>query len=155
MRSILLIIGCLALDILTAATGWPHGVEGHVEKAEGWCLTAQYDDGEPMSYAAVEIRAPGLEIPFQGGRTDRNGRFMFRPDGRGLWQAVVTDGLGHRKTYDMAIGDEKAGQGTGEARSPADCGEANRPLKVIVGLSVIMALFGFLYGWKARRARTP
>ena len=29
-----------------------------VEPVEGYCITAMYDDGEPMSYAAVEIKAP-------------------------------------------------------------------------------------------------
>jgi len=54
-----------------------------------------YDDGEPMSYSAVEIKGPDSDIAFQTGRTDRNGLMMSQPDRPGPWQAVVSDGMGH------------------------------------------------------------
>ena len=54
-----------------------------LKKTEAWCITAQYDDGEFMSYAGVEVKAPGSDIAFQTGRTDRNGCFVFLPDAQG------------------------------------------------------------------------
>jgi nickel transport protein len=153
MKSTSLIISCLVYNILTATAGWPHGVEGNVEIAEGWCLSAKYDDGEPMNYAAVEIRAPDTKLPFQSGRTDRNGCFLFKPDGPGQWQVVVADGMGHQASLDISVGgDEKSVQKKGAVLSPVASGEGSRPLKIIVGLSVIFGLCGVLYGWKARRS---
>jgi nickel transport protein len=153
VKSFFLSMGCWGVVWLSAATAWSHGVEGWVERAEAWCVAAQYDDGEPMGYAAVEIKSPGSETIFQSGRTDRNGRFLFKPDGPGQWRAVVSDGMGHQVSLDIAVeGGEAAAQTTEGVRSPVAAAEgANRPLKIIVGLSVIFGLCGVLYGWRARR----
>ncbi len=48
-----------------------------------------------MAYAAVEITAPDAEIPFQTGRTDRNGSFCFHPDAAGRWKITIKDADGH------------------------------------------------------------
>jgi nickel transport protein len=151
MKSISSVIISLTVVTLAAATGWAHGVEGSIEKAEGVCVTALYDDGEPMNYAAVEIKAPGSETVFQSGRTDRNGRFLFKPDGQGQWDAVVTDGMGHRLALTHSIGGGKAAQVSVETGLPAASAGTSRPLKALAGLSIIFGLCGFLYGWKARR----
>jgi nickel transport protein len=142
----------LALSILTVSMGWCHGVEGYVEQIKGYCITAMYDDGEPMSYAAVEIKAPNSDIAFQTGRTDRNGCFMVKADAPGVWQAVVSDGMGHRLSLDYPIeADKGSAQGVEETAALPGSNQMGRPLKVIAGLSVIIGLCGFFYGWKARR----
>jgi nickel transport protein len=151
MKSLLFTACCLAFSMLAAAPCWSHGVHGYVEHTDGYCVTAQYDDGEPMSYAAVEIKAPDSNIAFQTGRTDRNGRFMFEPDGQGRWQAVVKDNMGHRLHVDLEVGGDNAAREKGETRTPAASGLSSRLIKVIAGLSIIAGLSGFLYGWKARR----
>ena len=74
---------------------YAHGVKSTVEKG-GIVVTAQYDTGEAMSYARVKISAPGARLTFQSGRTDRNGRFCFYPDGPGDWEMIVDDEMGHR-----------------------------------------------------------
>jgi len=81
-------------------TGMAHGVRGKVASG-GVILKAEYTTGDPMSYAKVEITAPDKKIPFQIGRTDRNGRFCFYPDMPGKWKVVVSDGMGHR--LEMAL----------------------------------------------------
>jgi nickel transport protein len=48
-----------------------------------------------MSYAGVEITAPDAKLPFQSGRTDRNGYFCFRPDAPGRWKITIKDEDGH------------------------------------------------------------
>jgi nickel transport protein len=154
MKSLLLIISCLVFDMLTAATGLAHGVEGSIEKAEGVCVTALYDDGEPMNYAAVEIKVPGSETVFQSGRTDRNGRFLFKPDGPGQWLAVVTDGMGHRLALSIAVDGSEATPEPAETGPPPASAGASRLLKALTGLSIIFGLCGVLYGWKAHRLRT-
>jgi len=67
-----------------------HGVRGKVGKGR-IVVIAQYDTGEPMSYAKVEISAPNSKLPFQSGRINRNGRFCFFPDTPGTWKVVVNE----------------------------------------------------------------
>jgi nickel transport protein len=154
MKFIRSLIISLTVMTLAAATAWCHGVEGSIEKVEGLCVIALYDDGEPMSYSAVEIKAPGSETVFQSGRTDCNGRFLFKPDAQGQWHAVVTDGMGHRLALSLAVGGgETVPAPVAAGYVPAREG-MTRPFKVFAGLSIIFGLCGFLYGWKARRLRT-
>jgi nickel transport protein len=141
-----------------AAPAFGHGVEGHIAPGRGYQVTAVYDDGEPMSYAAVEIKAAGEKIAFQTGRTDRNGSMLFLPDRPGVWEAVVSDGMGHRLALEVDVpetGGQAAPQATPEP--PAALAARSRVPPLIAGLGIIFGLFGFLYGWKARRAlgRTP
>ena len=81
---------------LAVSQAWGHGTEGSISKDTGILIFAAYDDAEPMSYAEVEIHGPNSTVPFQKGRTDRNGNFMFQPDSPGQWQVVVRDGMGHQ-----------------------------------------------------------
>ena len=153
MRPLFTILSSIIMvSMLSVSNGWCHGVEGYVEQIKAYCVTAMYDDGEPMSYAAVEIKAPQSDIAFQTGRTDRNGCFMVNTDTPGAWQAVVSDGMGHRLSLDFSVA---AGERTpSEAKktvSPTVSNQMSRPLKVIAGLSIIIGLCGFFYGWKARR----
>jgi nickel transport protein len=151
MKFIPLLISCLIFVLLTTATCWSHGVDGHIEQTVGYCVTARYDDGEPMSYAAVEISAPDAEIGFQTGRTDRNGCFMFRPEVQGKWNVVVNDGMGHRLALPLELGAGSNATGTNDAVVSAPVQSVSRPVKIITGLCIIFGLYGILYGWKARR----
>lgn len=152
MKTLFMMLSSLTvLTLMTVTMGWCHGVEGTVEPVKAYCVAAQYDDGEPMSYAAVEIQAPQTDVPFQSGRTDRNGCFMVRTDGPGNWQAVVSDGMGHRLALDFTVGEGNASPETDTARAPAASGRINRTLAVVAGLAIIFGLCGFFYGWKARR----
>jgi nickel transport protein len=151
MKSLLLVISSLAFVMLAAFACWSHGVEGYIEPTDGYCATALYDDGEPMSYAAVEIKAPDSDIGFQTGRTDRNGRFVFRPDRQGRWQVVVKDGMGHRLPLDLKIGAGGNAPELVDSSFPMTSEGMSRTAKVVSGLCIIFGLSGFLYGWKARR----
>jgi nickel transport protein len=93
--SIKLLIGLLAQLFLSGQV-LAHGLRGEINSHEAICATATYDNGEPVSYAAVEIIAPNSKLPFQGGGTDRNGHFCFRPDSPGQWQVKISDGMGHQ-----------------------------------------------------------
>jgi nickel transport protein len=152
MKSILLAICCSALVIAGVVSPcWSHGVDGIVERVDGYCVTAQYDDGEPMSYSAVEIKAPDSELVFQKGRSDRNGRFMFQPDKPGRWQAIVTDGMGHRLALDVEVGeDSEVPEQVHTTGMPAAGALPGRFGNILTGLAVIFGLCGFFYGWRAR-----
>jgi nickel transport protein len=150
MKCFFVVLSSLFFAGLTAASVWAHGVEGYLEPAQGYCVTALYDDGEPMSYAAVEITAPESGSVFQTGRTDRNGCFMFRPDGSGRWQAVVKDGMGHRVALELAVDGAQPMPPAEGNLAPAASQPVTRALKITAGLSIILGLTGFAYGWKAR-----
>ncbi len=142
--------------LLTASPAWGHGTEGMLSKKTGILITAAYDDGEPMSYAEVEITGPDSTVPFQKGRTDRNGNFMFRPDVSGRWHVVVNDGIGHRLALEYQEEDNKdldkngntvenpAGpQATAAPRFPRMWG-------AVTGLSIIFGLCSCLWAWKRK-----
>jgi nickel transport protein len=150
MRLILLTVCCFAIAMSAAPSCRAHGTEGAVERSEGYCVTAQYDDGEAMSYAAVEIKAPDSDLAFQKGRTDRNGHFMFRPDGAGRWQAIVQDGMGHRLALDVEVAGEPGALQSTQVGMPAAGVVSGRFGNIFTGLSVIFGLCGFFYGWRAR-----
>lgn len=153
MKPIFIITGCLAYQLLCITAGWSHGVWGHVVRSEGHLVTAEYDDGEPMAYAAVEIKSPGSDIAFQTGRTDRNGHFMFSPDQQGQWRIVVQDGMGHRLALDAEVSADAAVSKISEFPLDPHPLAMTRAGKVIIGLSIIFGIFGLWYGWKGRRGR--
>jgi nickel transport protein len=140
-----------ALFSVFSVSAWAHGVRGYTEKAEGICLVAQYDDGEPMSYADVTITSANSKIPFQTGRTDRNGRFFFQPDEPGQWHITVKDGMGHLVNLGLEMTGDGVLQKNTESRPQVSSLKPARTQKIITGLSVIFGIFGILYAWKARR----
>jgi nickel transport protein len=85
-----------------------HGTQGRTEKDSGAvCVSAAYDDGTPMSYVAVDIFSPAeKKLPFQTGRTDRNGYFCFRPDAQGSWKLAAKDEEGHQMRLSTDISPE-------------------------------------------------
>ncbi|WP_419655695.1 hypothetical protein Dvar_47920 [Desulfosarcina variabilis str. Montpellier] len=153
MKTLFLIVSSMVVaSILTVSTGWCHGVEGYVEQSNAHCITAMYDDGEPMSYAEVEIKEPQSEIAFQTGRTDRNGCFIVKAETPGLWTAVVSDGMGHRLALEFTVeADGKQSETVEKTARPTASSKMGRLPGIIAGLSVILGLCGFFYGWKARR----
>lgn len=104
-----------------------------------------------MSWSEVKITAPDTGTVFQSGQTDRNGRFMFFPDGHGTWEVVIQDGMGHRLPLDVTVAEESGATETvAPAPAPATTGK-NRTMGVVAGIGVIFGLCGFLYGWRARQ----
>ncbi len=61
----------LTMTFFPPSALYAHGVRRKVETG-GIVVSAEYDTGEPMSYAKVKILAPGVKVIFQSGRTDRN-----------------------------------------------------------------------------------
>ena len=123
-----------------------HGVRGKVGKG-GIVIIAEYDTGEPMSYAKVEISAPNSKLPFQSGRTDRNGRFCFFPDTPGTWKVVVNDEIGHRLELEIPM--NKAMEVREEALTQSSINNyLSRYTRAIMGICIIFGFFGCLLGWR-------
>ncbi|MGM0428271.1 MAG: hypothetical protein ACQEQ7_13655 [Thermodesulfobacteriota bacterium] len=126
-----------------------HGVKGDIFTG-GMVITARYDTDEPMSYAQTIIRPPEGGLDFQTGRTDRNGRFCFFPDGPGDWEVIVDDGIGHRLTLVVPV-DERFLQ-NGQIQTDAPTRNAiSKPAKALMGLCIIFGISGCLLWWKARK----
>ncbi len=134
------------LLMLTVASGTAlgHGVEIGVAYDPSRVFEAVYTDGEVMSYAEVKIFPPeGETRPFQIGRTDRNGKFAFVPDGPGEWRFRVDDGMGHVAVSSVNVAEKTAGEEStpqaGETITPA---RLPRVLAATAGLGYLMGIFG-------------
>ena len=127
---------------------YAHGVRGKVDTG-GIVVAAQYDTGEPMSYAKVKIMAPGAKLIFQSGRTDRNGRFCFFPDKQGKWKLVVNDEMGHRLEVTVPVDETMALQADRQLGNGA-VSSYSRYQKAIMGISIIFGIFGIFFWWKGR-----
>jgi len=139
----------IAIVVILAAypfKGMAHGVRGMVAYG-GVIVKAEYTTGEPMSYAKVVITAPDKKVPFQIGRTDRNGRFCFYPDTHGKWRVVVEDGMGHRLEVELPVKPFGRVERSGYIERPLQR-YISKYLRAIAGVSIIFGIFGCIIGWK-------
>ncbi|MBW2346005.1 MAG: carboxypeptidase regulatory-like domain-containing protein [Deltaproteobacteria bacterium] len=118
----------------------------------GMVVSAQYDTGEPMSYAKVKIAAPGTKLTFQSGRTDRNGRFCFFPDAPGNWKVVVDDEIGHRLEVLVPVNDLKELIAEQQVRDSSGS-SVSRYEKALMGICFIFGISGIFFWWKGKRFR--
>lgn len=146
--------GCVILALLTGLLTMPsaacgHGVLHQVTQRETALLKAEYDDGEPMSYAEVKVYSPrDGKAAHQTGRTDRNGCFAFVPDCPGQWRILLDGGMGHLSEATFVVSESLA------VEMDRQAGRAfSRWPGVVVGLGVIFGLSGFLFGLRMRRER--
>jgi nickel transport protein len=70
--------------LLTLSGAEAHTVHYRVEN-KGISIRVFYAEDDPASYSQYEIFGPGDTIPYQKGRTDRNGFVSFLPDRKGKW----------------------------------------------------------------------
>lgn len=143
-----IIVVCLM--VLTLALGenvLAHGILGRVNSSTGIMVEAEYDDGEPMSYTSAEVFCCEEKLPFQSGRTDRNGRFLFKPDKQGVWIVVVKDEMSHQLKLKTDI-DENSN--ILEIKNN-HLQSFPKYQKVFSGLSVIFVGFGFVFWWKGMK----
>lgn len=148
MKYFYIFTACIFLQLLFVSVGWAHGTQGDVVQSEGYLITAEYDDGEPMNYAEIKIKAPGSNVPFQTGRTDLLGHFLVKPNIPGNWEVEVLDGMGHRLALAFTVDENLKGDTADNKDSPitADI----KPLwKAVVGVSIIFGVFGILFGLRA------
>ncbi len=127
----MIIIKAVIIIIFSFECAFAHGVRGRIKKG-GIVVKAEYDTGEPMSYAKVEVFSPDMKL-FQSGRTDRNGCFCFFPDRKGRWKVIVDDEIGHRLTVIVPV-DEKMNLEFKEKRESVF-------LKTLIGIFFIFCFF--------------
>jgi nickel transport protein len=137
-----------ALLLIGPLPAWAHGVRGEYASG-GMAVTATYSDGKPMSYARVDILAPGGGPTFQSGRTDRNGRFCFYPDKPGQWTVVVNDEIGHRLELAIPISnglDSVATNGGSHVEKATPVW-----MSAAAGIGIILGLTGIFMAWRNRK----
>jgi len=138
-----------AWALLLAASGMAHahGMFHEIGKREAVVINAEFDDGEPVSYAQVKVYSPGgKEIEHQNGRTDKNGCFAFVPDRSGEWEILVDGGMGHRIQAAFAVNEAS------EIRETQDTGRACPTWqRVATGLSLIFGVSGLIMYVGARK----
>ena len=130
---------------------YAHGVTSKIDTG-GIVVSAMYDTGEAMDYARVTISAPGANLKFQSGRTDRNGRFCFFPDVSGDWNVVVDDEMGHRLEVTVTVDEAMALQANRE-NGNAGRGFLTRCEKAVMGISIIFGISGILFWWKGSKTK--
>jgi len=122
-----------------------HTINYQVEN-RGISVRVFFDKNDPVNYSAYEILGPGDTIPYQKGRTDRNGFVSFFPDRRGTWIIKVygesEHGM-HGATINVQVDKDLA-------MSSFDKPLVAKYTKAFVGASFLLALFG---GWSLMETR--
>ncbi len=136
--------------ILLAAPAMGHDLAVTVRDSAGaLAACAAYGRNEPASFGGVMVFAPGDdEVPYQTGSTDRNGCFSFLPDQPGDWVIHVDDEMGHRDQATISVD-----PGSPEEARPT---AGSQPVwqKLLIGLSLIVGVSGFLYGFMNKKLQS-
>jgi nickel transport protein len=114
---------------------------------KGMTVRIFYAANDPASYAEYELAGPGDTLPYQTGRTDKNGCVSFLPDRPGVWQVKVLGESSHG-FHGVTI-DVKVDQAFGLE-------SFSKPLvathtRLITGLSLIVGIFGIYAYWRSRK----
>jgi nickel transport protein len=107
-------------------------------------VKSTYAGSEPVPFAKVQVFSPAA-VEFQNANTDKRGMFSFIPDSVGTWRVVIDDELGHRRETTVQVDSLDSG-----AASASSTG-ASRLERALLGLSLLIGLTGFWYGFQSRK----
>jgi len=131
-----------------------HGTEGSLKEGKGWMIEAFYDDGEAMSYTETQVFHEPSTMPFQTGRTDKNGCFLFSPDGPGTWRVEVKDEMGHAVILKTEITDNPGSSKNESIPGPEASSKGRDKVGgLMAGLGIITFVFGLYFWVSARKLR--
>jgi nickel transport protein len=151
-------LAALALALAAPATALAHEVLHEVRPAGAVAVRASYADGEALAYSSYEVWSPtDPKIPWQKGRTDREGWLAFVASTPGAWRVRVVgaDGHGLDTLVEVAAPGPAAGPAATPTASPATAaGGLGAALRPLLGVLLIAALFGgLLLAYRRRRPR--
>lgn len=110
---------------------------------------ALYGESEPAAFVKVTIHGPGAAAKVhQTGHADAQGFFCFRPAGPGEWRITVDDEMGHVQQATVKVPEPFLPAVT----PPVVETGPSRLTRAAAGLSLLVGLAGFWYGYRARRA---
>lgn len=136
----------LLLAVLGAArAAHAHEVLHSVERGRAIAVKAYFADGEVLAYTEYQVYSPADgKIPFQKGRTDRDGYLAFVPNTPGSWRVLVTDSTGHG--LDLAVEADGSEPAKGAANATvASWAFALRPLLGVLLILGVFAVLVFMY----------
>ncbi len=148
-----LCLGIVVLYLVMLPGAFPamaHGTGSAVFDGKAICAYFFYDDGEAMAYVKVTVNAPGVEVPFQSGATDRNGIVCITPDGDGDWIFNANDGMGHMQKLTIPVVDGAQNMAALEQTIAAG-GSADRSGRIATGFGLLFGATGLLMWYQARR----
>lgn len=133
-----LLLGALLLSLAMHAP-WvvAHDLQHSVTGGQAVVVRLFYVDDSPFSFEAYEVYRQGETIPYQVGRTDSLGRIAFLPDKAGTWRIKAISEDGHGLDFSL----------TSDAAARVE--NSDKPIyerygRIVVGIAVILGLFGFL-----------
>jgi nickel transport protein len=139
----------LLLSLLPVSGAEAHSVEYQVEN-RGISARFFFLPNDPANYSPYEIFAPGEEVPYQKGRTDKNGVASFLPDRPGKWRIKViaeSEHGGHAANVEI---DVKEGLLMESFSKPLVAAHT----KLVVGAGCLLSVFGMWALWAATRKRS-
>jgi nickel transport protein len=113
-----------------------HDLKHTVSGAQAVVIRMFYVDNTPFSFEAYEIYREGEKLPYQVERTDSQGRIAFLPDRAATWRIKAFSEDGHGQDFKLST----------DAAALADMEKPafERYGRIVVGVAVILGLFGFL-----------
>jgi len=129
--------GVLAMLALLPFPAAAHDLQHTAVPAQALVIQMHYADGSPFAFESFEVYRDGEKVPQQVGRTDKAGRIAFLPDEPATWRVKAFSEDGHG--LDIQV--EGGAYGTVEA---ADRPVFDRFTRIVVGVAVILGLFGIL-----------
>ncbi len=134
MTTLRLLLSVLLFLIWPAAA---HDLQYTVVGGQAVVVKLFYADNSPFSFEGYEIYRAGEKLPYQVGRTDSQGRIAFLPDRAASWQVKAISADGHGLDFKLSTDAAAALSGS---EKPA----FERYSRLVVGVAIILGLFGFV-----------
>jgi nickel transport protein len=124
-----------------------HDLQYTVVGGQAVVIKLFYADNTPFTFEGYEIYREGEKLPYQVGRTDKQGRIAFLPDAAGQWQikAISEDGHG----LDFKLTTDAAAVLSGSEKPLFE-----RYSRIFIGVAFILGLFGALNLYLKRKRAT-
>jgi len=141
------------LMFLTALTASAHELEVTTRlAAPAVIVKATYAGSEPVPFAKIQIYSPAdPSKEHQSANLDQRGFFAFVPAQSGSWKVVVDDELGHKSTLQVTVPEAFDSSSNANSGNQGLTGTA-RLERALLGISLLVGITGFWYGYKSRRA---
>lgn len=134
MKRLTLLLACLLPTLTGPALA--HDLQYTVSNGEA-VVVRLLEDNTPFTFEGYEVYREGEKLPYQTGRTDSQGRIAFLPDRAGKWRIRTFSEDGHGMDFSLST--------DAAARiESSDKPFYERHDRIIVGIGVILGLFGFL-----------
>jgi nickel transport protein len=138
-------LGLIAALALAAPPALAHDLQHTVAPTQALVVELRYPDGSPFTFEAYEVYREPDKVPYQVGRTDASGRIAFLPDGPASWRVRAFSEDGHG--LDVRVESTAAGAVATSGQPAYD-----RFTRIVVGVAVILGLFGILTLFVRRRS---